>query len=35
MMPISGLVGGLAEVAVYPSALRISDLDSHYQLLAG
>ena len=30
-----GLAGSLAEVAVYPSALPVSDLVSHYQLLAG
>jgi serine/threonine protein kinase len=29
------LVGKLAEVAVYPSAIPVGDLVSHYQLLAG
>jgi hypothetical protein len=28
------LVGTLAEVAVYPGALPVPDLVSHYQLLA-
>jgi transcriptional regulator with XRE-family HTH domain len=31
----SGLVGSIAEVAVYPRALHVSELIKHYHLLAG